>query len=208
MRRHYKRVLSQRNALLKTRPNGIKDQLFVWNLRLSELGGQIASLRHALTEKLNEHMSVLYSEIAGSKQDVTIKYESKFKPETYGSALLHKLESSTELELARGFTLYGPHRDDIEIKLGGALAETSASRGEVRTLLLSLKLLELQLLESARGARPLLLLDDVFSELDGKRRQALTQFVQDYQTFITTTDADVVIQHFTDKAKILPLSGL
>jgi len=70
-----------------------------------------------------------------------------------------------------------------------------------------LKVMELQLIEQARSVKPLLLLDDVFSELDGARRQALTAYLQDYQTFITTTDADVVVQHFMDRCTIIPLGA-
>ncbi len=98
------------------------------------------------------------------------------------------------------------------------LSQTSASRGEARTAVLMLKVMELRLIEQARSAsgsegygsprshKPLLLLDDVFSELDGSRRQALTNYLQDYQTFITTTDADVVVQHFMDLCTIIPLA--
>jgi DNA replication and repair protein RecF len=81
--------------------------------------------------------------------------------------------------------------------------QVGASRGETRTLVLALKILELHHLEAVRETKPLLLLDDVFSELDGKRRAALTGFVRDYQTFITTTDADMVVQHFTT-SNIIP----
>ena len=86
----------------------------------------------------------------------------------------------------------------------GRPADEYASRGETRTALLALKIIELQLLEAVRGQTPLLLLDDVFSELDGIRRRALTGFLQRYQTFLTTTDADVVVKHFTDST-IIPL---
>jgi DNA replication and repair protein RecF len=109
------------------------------------------------------------------------------------------------IDRERGFTTHGPHRDDFTLLLGGHNARTAASRGETRTLILILKILEVQLLEAAREHPPLLLLDDVFSELDGARRQALTKFLQPYQTFITTTDADVVVQHFTEAAHIIPL---
>jgi DNA replication and repair protein RecF len=198
LRRHYKRVLAQRNSLLKKQPHDLVEQLFVWNVRLSELGGQIAHERAQLITRFNERMSGLYGRLAATEHGVTLTYVSQFPPETYETALLHKLEASTELDVLRGFTAYGPHRDDLSVQLDGHEASSAASRGETRTLVLALKILELQLLEELRGARPLLLLDDVFSELDAKRRQALTAFVADYQTFITTTDADVVLQHFKD----------
>jgi DNA replication and repair protein RecF len=110
---------------------------------------------------------------------------------------LHKLEESVDLDVLRGFTPYGPHRDDLQVLIDGHPVSEAASRGETRTLVLALKVLELQLVEEARGVKPLLLLDDVFSELDASRRKALTRFVAGYQTFITTTDADIVARHFT-----------
>ena len=86
------------------------------------------------------------------------------------------------------------------LRFNGVPAAETASRGETRTALLALKLFELTMLEKVRGMKPLLLLDDVFSELDGKRRHALTDYLQNYQTFITTTDADVVGKKFSQRA--------
>ncbi|HSX16758.1 MAG TPA: DNA replication and repair protein RecF [Patescibacteria group bacterium] len=202
-RRHYRRVLAHRNALLKHQPRDLHEQLFVWNLRLSELGGKIAKERAALTERFAERMSELYAGLAQKQYDVALTYTTQFPIQEYESALLKKLEANTELDKLRGFTASGPHRDDLGVSIDGHPASESASRGETRTLVLTLKILELQLLEQMRGQRPMLLLDDVFSELDGRRRQALTTFVADYQTFITTTDADVVVQHFTT-SNIIP----
>jgi len=195
-RRHYRRVLYQRNALLKKQPRDVHEQLFVWNVRLSELGGQIARERAALITRFNERMSDLYTGLSRQSSRIVLEYTSRFTPETYESSLLHKLEAGTELDLLRGFTAYGPHRDDLGVFIDNHAAGDAASRGETRTLVLALKLLELQLLEELRHVPPLLLLDDVFSELDGSRRQALTAFVADHQTLITTTDADVVARHF------------
>jgi len=195
-RRHYKRVLYQRNTLLKKNPSDLTQQLFVWNIRLSELGGQIAKRRHALVERFNERLPELYRSLAARDNTLNISYASRFNTQTYESQLLHKLESSTELDVLRGFTAYGPHRDDISVLIDGKPLQETASRGETRTLVLALKILELQLLEEARGIKPILLLDDVFSELDASRRQALTKYVEPYQTFITTTDADVINEYF------------
>lgn len=204
-RRHYKRVLAQRNALLKKNPANLQQQLFVWNLRLSELGGQIARERIRLIQQFNEHITDLYGALATHDNAITLEYISRFSPDSYETTLLHKLEQSTELDILRGFTAYGPHRDDLGALIDGHPVQEAASRGETRTLVLALKILELQMLEKARDEKPLLLLDDVFSELDGARRQALTQFVQPYQTFITTTDADIVTDYFASSHTIIPL---
>ncbi len=207
LRKHYKRVLSQRNALLKSARPPAEDQLFVWNIRLSELGGEIAAKRHEFVSKIDKVLPDLYENIADSKaRKVTIRYESKLPHQQYETVLLQALEKSYDLDIARGFTTYGPHRDDFMVYFDDRPIHTTASRGETRTVLLALKVYELTILEESRGLRPLLLLDDVFSELDGKRRQALTHHLKSYQTFITTTDADVVVQNFLDECRIIPLS--
>ncbi len=204
-RRHYRRVLAQRNALLKRNPAGLAQQLFVWNVRLSELGGKIARERHQLISAFNEQITELYCGIAARDNTIELAYASRFTPEAYETELLKKLEASIELDVARGFTAYGPHRDDLAVLIDGRPAQETASRGETRTLVLALKVLELKMIEAARGQRPLLLLDDVFSELDAQRRRALTQFVRDYQTFITTTDADIVADYFESSHRVIRL---
>lgn len=204
VRRHYKRVLAQRNSLLKQNSQPIPDQLFVWNLRLSELGGQIVAERISLLEQFNEVMSELYSTIAGTKTEVRLQYNSSLATEQYETKLLHRLEQNLARDHMVGFTTSGPHREDIEVIINNQPASQTASRGEIRTLLLSLKMLEARFIEQARGKKPTLLFDDVFSELDGRRRQALVNFLKPYQSLITTTDADVVIDHFSGQANIIP----
>jgi DNA replication and repair protein RecF len=205
LRRDYKRVVAQRNALLKRFGHQALTQLFPWNIRLSELGGRIARARLGLLEDMDARASDLYSSLAHKEATVELRYDTKLPAEAYESALLRALEAGFDLDVARGFTGAGPHREDMKVLINGHLAQTSASRGETRTAVLMLKVMELELLEAARGGAPLLLLDDVFSELDGARRQALTTYLQKYQTFITTTDADVVVHHFMDKSNIIPL---
>jgi DNA replication and repair protein RecF len=202
LRKQYRRALQQRNFLLKN--GGAKDQLFVWNLRLSDLGGQVALRRQHLIERMDKDMTGIYRAMGGAKAKVSITYQSTCHGEQYSTKLLHKLETSQDADQRRGFTGHGPHRDDIRVSLNGHDADVSASRGEMRTLLLALKVIELKLLEEDRGVKPLLLMDDVFSELDGSRRKALTEAIKGYQTFITTTDADVVVQHFTETSHIIP----
>jgi DNA replication and repair protein RecF len=203
IRRHYKRVLAQRNALLKKQPPALAQQLFVWNIRLSELGGQIVRERLRLVKRFGERLPDLYGHLAQKEYAVSLAYQAQFPAEHYETALLQKLEASVDLDALRGFTAHGPHRDDLVVKIDGHAVQEAASRGEIRTLVLALKILELQLLEELRETAPLLLLDDVFSELDGKRRQGLTTFAANYQSFITTTDADMVVQHFTT-SNIIP----
>jgi len=204
-RKHYRRVLSQRNALLKRQPHDIEQQVFVWNVRLSELGGHIAKQRIELVEKLNKQLGGIYKKIAQAKTKVTAAYESPLPFENYETALLRKLEASLERDILRGFTAVGPHRDDLVLRFDNVPASETASRGETRTALLALKVFELEILEKVRGQKPILLLDDVFSELDGKRRHALTDYLQNYQTFITTTDADLVLHNFAQSTNLIAL---
>jgi DNA replication and repair protein RecF len=204
LRRQYRRVLAQRNALLKQGLQVAGPQIFVWNVRLSELAGKIVRQRLALLERINGIASEVYRNISGSGQaTVRLEYSTSLPQEHYESALLKKYEHNLERDTMLGFTTAGPHRDDLQVHLNGHLSQESASRGESRTIILTLKIIELQLIELARQQSPMLLLDDVFSELDGRRRHALTDYLRSYQTFITTTDADVVVKHFVDASHII-----
>lgn len=207
LRREYKRILAQRNSLLKQPDVQAAGQLFAWNIRLSEAAGRIVRARADVTEVLNATLSELYGDLSHTKTQVTLSYASRFTPETYESQLLRKLEADLAQDKARGFTGAGPHREDLLVEFDGHPAGLAASRGESRTAVLALKIMELDMLRMARDTAPLLLLDDVFSELDGARRRALTNYLMDYQTFITTTDADVVIQNFTESCHVIALGG-
>lgn len=206
VRQQYARTLRQRNALLKRGP-AAAGQLFPWNLRLSELAGKIVRARSELVITLNERLAELYRELSHSAAEVLVSYTSRFEPLQYETLLLKKLEASQDLDFARGFTGYGPHREDFSVTFGGRQAVDTASRGEIRTAVLALKIMELQIIEQATGHRPMILLDDVFSELDGSRRKLLTAYIEPYQTFITTTDADIVVQNFTESCNVIALGG-
>jgi DNA replication and repair protein RecF len=201
----YKRTLAQRNALLKYGRTRAAEQLFAWDVRLSELGSQIAAARNELAEQINHGLSKTYSQIAKHKSAADLKYVGQFPAGSYASRMLHKLQTTVNLDLERGFTGSGPHREDFILYLNGQPASQSASRGETRSLLLALKIFELGLIEEARGQKPIFLLDDVFSELDGSRRKALVGRLKNYQTIITTTDAEAVLEYFSEKNNLIPL---
>jgi len=206
MRRSYRRTLAQRNAMLKQIKPPTQTQLFPWNVRLSELAGQIARARSQLVYQNSSQANPLYRALSDTKIDLNLSYQSAWPAESYQSHLLKTLETSLETDRLRGFTTAGPHRDDLVVLFNGHPAQESASRGELRTAVLVLKLIELQIIQAARdGQPPILLLDDVFSELDGKRRHALTDYLVRYQTLITTTDADIVLKHFADRCNVIPL---
>lgn len=199
----YKRALAQRNALLKRAPGSAKSQMFAWDIRLGELGEQIAKSREKLIEDINKDISGNYSRIAGQKSKVRLEYQSQFPVENYASRFVKKLEHSLNTDFERGFTAHGPHREDINFYLNGQQLNQTASRGETRSLILALKVYELGLFDSQSRSKPLFLLDDVFSELDGARRRALIEYLADHQVILTTTDADSVVEHFSSDYKIL-----
>jgi DNA replication and repair protein RecF len=204
-RRQYRRALAQRNALLKQGPGVSKARLFPWDIRLSQLAGVMVRARGDLADRINKDFGKLYKELSKTKTRVAAGYNSRWPAETYESQFLKKLESSLDDDRQRGFTSTGPHREDLGIEFAGHPVQEIASRGEVRTAVLALKVIELKIIEDIRETTPLLLLDDVFSELDGKRRHALTDYLAPYQTFVTTTEADAVLDHFTESANIIAL---
>jgi DNA replication and repair protein RecF len=201
----YRRTLAQRNALLKHGRVRASQQLFAWNIRLSELGAQIAAARQQLIDQINKDISKNYSRIASKRTKVRLEYDCQFPAPNYASRMLSKLEKNIDLDFERGFTSSGPHREDIIFYIDTQPAGISASRGETRSLLLALKIFELQLIEKVRGQPPIFLLDDVFSELDGRRRQALVETLAGRQTIITTTDAEAVLEYFSEKANLISL---
>lgn len=202
VRQQYKRTLLQRNTLLK-RGGANTKQLFAWNLRLVELAEQIVKHRLSTIETINNKINDLYKTISSKDKQVRASYETNVDTHNYSSDLMRLLEINIDKDTARGFTGNGPHRDDLVLYFGDEPAIDSASRGELRTLVLTLKIIELEILEKERGNRPLLLLDDVFSELDGGRRRALTDFLKDHQTILTTTDADIAVEHFSKRATVI-----
>ncbi|HVI60602.1 MAG TPA: DNA replication and repair protein RecF [Candidatus Saccharimonadales bacterium] len=204
LRRQYRRALAQRNRLLK-QPGASQAQVFPWNVRLSELAGQIVRARDQLAGRLDSDTGKLYRKLSGTRAKVNLEYQARWPAEQYETGLLKALDASLDQDRQYGFTSAGPHREDLAVLFNGRPAQEMASRGEVRTAVLALKIIELKIIEEIRQTTPLLLLDDVFSELDGKRRHALTDYLAPYQTFITTTDADAVIGHFTESANIIPV---
>jgi DNA replication and repair protein RecF len=192
----YKRALAQRNRLLKQESFSI-EQLFVWDIQLSQKAGVIASARHELVEHLNKVCEAKYQSIASNSDTLVLSYDSTLRVASYADDFLTYLRENVDKDRLRGFTGAGAHRDDLQVMLKNNDARVNASRGETRSIILALKIAELELLHQKTGRPPLLILDDVFSELDGSRRRALAEALQDYQTFLTTTDADVAVDHFS-----------
>ncbi|HEY6737086.1 MAG TPA: DNA replication/repair protein RecF [Candidatus Saccharimonadia bacterium] len=199
----YRRALKQRNALLdKTWGHPPEDQLFAWNIKLAELAVAIYERRQQLLEALNRSTPLLYADIAGEAAALELKYLPSV-PGNYAAEFLSTLERNLARDLGAGFTTIGPHREDFAVRFKGGEVMAVASRGEVRTIILAMKLAELTYAEAATGIRPVLLLDDVFSELDKQRRAYLLNRLAGYQTVITTTDADAIAKEFTTAHSII-----
>jgi DNA replication and repair protein RecF len=200
----YRRALAQRNRLLKEERVDA-GQLFVWDLQLADKAGIIAKARSSLVQELQKMCVGHYQTISNSNEQLNLTYGSKLPLENYSNSLLMHLKMNLEVDRQRGFTGFGPHRDDLSIELKNYDARVTASRGETRSIILALKIAELKLLHELTKKPPILLLDDVFSELDGSRRRSLAEALKEYQTFLTTTDADVAIDHFS-AYNIIPTS--
>ncbi|HET8991638.1 MAG TPA: DNA replication and repair protein RecF, partial [Candidatus Saccharimonadales bacterium] len=204
IRRQYLRALSQRNNLLKQNYTD-RNHIFPWDVKLSQFAGQIIRARLRLVNIINERLNSLYDELSGGKASASLQYLNKWPVDNYETSLLKALEANIELDSLKGFTSLGPHREDFVIKLNKHPTQLTASRGETRTLILTLKIIELSIIEETRNIKPLLLLDDVFSELDQNRRQHLINYLQNHQVFITTTDADLNTSKFAGQTKTIKL---
>lgn len=188
----YQRTLLQRNELLKRREDMDRttwdNHLFTWDIKFAELASQIVSQRRSFLTASNQQLSPAYSRLAEADHALHTSYHSPLPAENYQQVLLGWLHHQRMADSYRGFTSAGPHRDDFLLHLDGHPASDVASRGEMRSIMLAYKLLEIELQKDIFDRPPLILLDDVFSELDARREQHLMHALSDYQTIITATD--------------------
>ncbi|MGA2666704.1 MAG: DNA replication/repair protein RecF [Patescibacteria group bacterium] len=195
------KVLKSRNKLLfyiklgKSKP----DELDFWDEKLVELGTFIIQKRKEAIGVLNKKVSDIYSEISGQKEELLIKYHPSVLPDQFAETLV----AVREREIENTISMHGPHRDDFLFSLDGRDLTTFGSRGEFRTTILALKMGELEYLKKNLEAEPVLLLDDIFSELDAVRRLHLVKIVESQQTIISTTDLDHIEDNLKKKAKIV-----
>lgn len=196
----YTRTLQQRNSLLRAiREEGAsRDELRYWDSSFVEAGGEIVAHRLQLLADLAGPLAAAHAEIApdeaAADTGLGLRYVTNapaLPGESPRDSLTRRLAETADKEVWNGSTLVGPHRDDIAFELGGRDLAGFASRGQQRTAILAFKLAELDLLTGLDGRPPLLLLDDVFSELDPERRAHLVRRIAELpQAFITTTTPD------------------
>lgn len=197
----YNKVLQQKNALLRSHAQGMKkDQIELWNEQLVEFGSQIMRNRWEYTGLLSKKSQEIYGQLSSGEELLTMNYIALGKNnleealESFPKMLIEKMPS----EIERQMVLVGPHRDDLSFQLNRRSARLYGSQGQQRSIVLSLKLAELEVIQQEKGEYPLLLLDDVLSELDTFRREYLLRFVQTLsQTIITMTTAESPITQIT-----------
>ncbi len=193
--KNYNKALDQRNKLLKdiAKNPSLKDTLSVWNVSLLEYGIPVIQRRAEFLKDLNEIVREIHSSLSGGKEDMKISYE----PDVSAVDFEMKLLRSEDRDLFSGTTTSGPHRDDIKFTLNNVDIRKFGSQGQQRTGALSLKLSEIRLMEEVIHDKPVLLLDDVLSELDSNRQNYLLKQITGTQTMITCTGLDEFVKnHF------------
>ena len=197
----YERVVRQRNHLLRQIRDGAArvNELAFWDGELVKEGRQIVVRRLATVRMLSDGASPMYEGLSGGSEQLAMSYKPNVElpddvsGDGIAEALRAKLAERRRQELARGMTVTGPHRDDLALTLDRMDAAAFASRGQTRTAVLALKLAEAAYLRERRGREPVILLDDVLSELDAARREHVLEHAAGYhQALITTADADII----------------
>lgn len=198
------KIIKSRNKLLlmiKLRRAQVSELDF-WDEKLVLLGSFIIKKRQKAIEFINRNLTETYQKISGTGETLQIKYRSSVDIANYAEILI----ASRDREIENAATLFGPHRDDFTFYLEDKDITTFGSRGEFRSAVLALKIEELDYYNEEGKTRPILLLDDIFSELDKNRRMHLAKIVESAQTIVTTTDLDHIERGLREKAKIIELS--
>ncbi|NLO09052.1 MAG: DNA replication/repair protein RecF [Clostridiales bacterium] len=190
---NYNKALAQRNHLLKQISVNRKllDTLYIWDAKLVEHGSIIIDTRKSFIKKINSLIYPIHKKLTGGKEELTILYE----PNSKGEEFAEKLKKSQERDLFLKMTNIGPHRDDMLFLFDDTDIRRFGSQGQQRTAALSLKLAELELVKEVIKENPVLLLDDVLSELDRNRQNYLLNSIGDIQTIITCTGLEEFINH-------------
>lgn len=189
----YNRIVMQRNKLLKDlsfRPE-LRDTLDVWDLQMAEYGKKIIESREAFVEALGKIICRIHENLSGGKEELTLYYEKNVGAEELYEAITRSRDRDIRMKTSH----VGPHRDDLLFAIGGVDIRKFGSQGQQRTAALSLKLSEIELVKQVIHDTPVLLLDDVLSELDHNRQNYLLNSIHDIQTMITCTGLDEFVNH-------------
>lgn len=182
----YDKALRQRNELLKS-SNITADSIFSWNILLAKYGTDLSTLRRNFIHEINSHFTDVYHSISDTSDHIDILYKTDVTSAD-GNTYLRTLEQNLKKDICVGHTTFGIHRDDYIFKFNHTPADGSASRGESRSIILALKFIEANLIFDKTRLRPVILLDDVFSELDSTRRKCLVQNFKNHQVIITSVE--------------------
>lgn len=189
----YNKVVNQRNKLLKEisfRPDYL-DMLDVWDLQMVQYGKKIIEERRIFVQRLNEIIYEIHQKLTGKKETLMVSYEENISSEELEKALRKNRDRDIRMKMS----LTGPHRDDICFKIKNIDIRKFGSQGQQRTAALSLKLSEIELVKQETNDTPILLLDDVLSELDSSRQRYLLDSIKNIQTLITCTGLDDFIEN-------------
>ena len=196
----YNKIISQRNNLLKqiNVDKSLKDTLAIWDEQLITYGKKIIERREEFICELNEIVNVIHKNLSGDLEDIKILYESNVTAENFAE----KLFLAQDKDIILKSTSHGPHRDDISFEVNGIDIRKFGSQGQQRTVALSLKLAEIELVKNKIKDNPILLLDDVLSELDRNRQNYLLNNLKDIQTIITCTGLEEFVNNRFNVDKI------
>ena len=192
----YNKILDQRNALLKDRDGAmVLETLPIWDEQLCKYAATVVKKRVEFLEKLAPYAKEMHAYLTDGVEELVLRPEKKYEGDEseIAQTLARRLANNYEKDMRLGYTTVGPHRDDIEVLINGVDAKSYASQGQQRTAALSLKLAEVQIFKEISGEYPVLILDDVMSELDLPRRKKLLQRVHGMQTLLTCTHAERVL---------------
>jgi len=196
---NYKKVITARNNILKNYYTNSQNKVIIniWNDYLINIGTDLIWYRNQYINKLKNYAVNIYSDLSGKKEIFDISYScnvgnmtnlTNMDKNSIKEVFREKLNANMDHEIQKGTTLYGPHKDDIIIKINNKECKYFASQGQQRSAILALKLSEIEIIKEEVGEYPILLLDDVLSELDNKRKGYLINYIKGIQTVITTTD--------------------
>jgi DNA replication and repair protein RecF len=202
---HYNQIINNRNKLLKDLYQNplLKDTLTIWDSQLVSFGSKIIERRNSFVNQLNEIIYDIHKKLSGEKEELKIVYEPDIEIENFEKKLLENQEYDIRLKQSS----VGPHRDDFSFQVNQIDIRKYGSQGQQRTAALSLKLSEIELVKKVIKDKPILLLDDVLSELDSNRQNYLLNSIGDIQTIITCTGLDEFINNRFEINKIYKVAN-